>query len=430
MQSDTFQQKMDELVGELEKGNESGCAERADRLVNALLAEEPRDDGQLLWSFLYRHKAYFEMDERQTDKIALGFVRVAFHEKWFEHSQNWQWILSTSTEIAFRNADVETLEILTPPLLEGAQRLGKESQVLTNLAMFYRGLSFEDKALQFETVLNDIDVDEEESDEEDEEEVDEEILAAVRAVREVLDLLMSMGKDIEAVLHEGDTESTQECLEVLVGSINDSLKKNAISKDMIEYQFLQKKITLAYIDCLLRKREKGIESLESLFHAATNESEVESSKSFLKVHLLQRLLPKKNSELEILVIEGIRQFGSPGIGLIHDSLRFSTYRALVLGHKDRELMLSHLSKVLLGLPEEPRGIEVLAANWILGIYAFHLRNDPRPISSEVLHEYSQTFESTCRRIGVSIESLAATKPPAWPDWGLDWKNLTGALSEI
>lgn len=419
MQSDTFQQKMDELVGELEKGNESGCAERADRLVNALLAEEPRDDGQLLWSFLYRHKAYFEMDERQTDKIALGFVRVAFDEKWFKHSQNWQWILSISTEIAFRNADVEILEILTPHLLEGAQLLGNESQALTNLAMFYRGLSFEDKALHFENMLNNID--------EDDEEVDEEILAAVR---EVLDLLVSMGQDLEAVLHEGDTESTLECLEVLVGSINDSLENNAISKDMIQYNFLQKKITLVYVDCLLRKREKGIKSLESLFHAATNESEVESSKSFLKDHLLQKIFSKKNSDLEGFVIEGIRQFGSPGIGLSHDELRFSTYRAIVLGHKDRELMLTHLSKVLLRLPEEPRGIEVLATNWILGLYAFHLRNDLRPISSEVLRDYSQTFEKTCKLIGVSSESLVTTKPPEWPDWSLDWKNLTEALSEV
>jgi hypothetical protein len=90
-------------------------------------------------------------------------------------------------------------------------------------------------------------------------------------------------------------------------------------------------------------------------------------------------------------------------------------------------MLSHLEKVLPKLPEEPLGIEELAANWILGGFAFHLRSDPRPISSEVLYEYSQTFERTCRRIGISSESISAANPPEWPDWRLDWKNLTEAL---
>jgi hypothetical protein len=151
-------------------------------------------------------------------------------------------------------------------------------------------------------------------------------------------------------LHGGDIESTLECLDVLVGSINDSLENNAISTDMIQYNFLQKKITLVYIDCFLRKRENGIEYLESLFHAATNESEVQSPKRFLKDNLLQGHFSKKNSDLQDFAVEGIRQFGSPGIGLSHDELRFSAYRALILGDKDRELMLSHLSKVLLRLP--------------------------------------------------------------------------------
>ncbi len=395
MEEKKFKVRMDEVYDAFENENTEACASSATRLIDEVLLEPSPDVDQVLWPALYRHKRFFEDKLDQRDGEGLRVLKALSERMAFPPSMNWRWILSTATEMAYRIKDVAALRYFASRALEACDKEDGAAKVRANLVMFFDNLDLPEEADSYrssEAVL------------------DKEI---AETESEIALALLDMGNDIEEILREGDVESTKECLTSIEEAL--SLAGNGFTGISVPLKFVERKIALCYIDCLLRER-RFTEAQALLVSGSPNETTDETTNETTD----ETADETSNDALIRRVAQGLQSFLEPGITLSTDWTRWLMYRAFAAIPVQPDQAADLFEKTALSLPEDPSGLEQEIEAWVLAAWKCFLimsyQGHDRKLRLEVC-------EKRCQKLGASTSGNSPAKIPTWRPWLDDYKTL-------